>query len=159
MCSFRFPSLRVSFLLFTLLPLCWKVLLMGPTIQISIPSRPDADRFKTCTTFKPFFQLPIASKLESPLSLLLSTPNPDPDRFKTCTTFKPTFKLRILSKPALPLSLLFNSRSHSIQTLNSVTLTFQLQTPGQNPITSKTLTAFKPTFQILSRSLQNLNSL
>jgi hypothetical protein len=57
----------------------------------------------------------IASKLELPLSLLLSTPNPDPDRFKTCTTFKPIFQIPIASKPVLPLSLSISSYFFNLQ--------------------------------------------
>jgi hypothetical protein len=73
----------------------------------------------TTTTILPTFQLPIPSKPELPLSLLLSTPNRDPNRFKTCTSFKPTFqipiKIPIASKLALP----------TLKPLNSL-LCFQL---------------------------------
>jgi hypothetical protein len=66
-------------------------------------------------------------------------------------SFTPTFELQIpsflhlhyYSKPELPLHSLFNSRSRSLNT----EITFQTYF-STLPITSKTLTAFKPTFQI-----------
>jgi hypothetical protein len=100
---------------------------MSPTIQIPIPSKPALGTFQP--TFQPPILIPIASKPALPLSLFST---PEHNLFKQWTPFALTFQLLIPSKPELPLSLLFNSRSQSLQTLNSLYTHFSTPDPDHS---------------------------